>query len=142
MAEVRAATPADIADAAELMVAAHRNHFPWLAARDPAASRARFQQRFQDGWQRLTVIGPIGQLDGLLERRGGYINLLFVRTPGAGTGTKLLRAGEAAGAWALECFVANERAQAFYRREGWVESSRYLRPFYGEVHQFLEFRRR
>jgi putative acetyltransferase len=140
MAEVRAATPADVADAVELMVEAYQTRFPWLGEPE-AACRARFSKRFAERHPHLRVIGAIGALEGLSEQIGSHINLLFVRSPGSGVGLRLLRAAEVRGAWSLDCFAANHRAQAFYRRAGWTSTATFWRPLLGQVHQQVEFRR-
>lgn len=89
----------------------------------------------QDNLDRCFVIERAGQVVGLAICRDNLIDLLMIdhRHHRQGLGTKLLRRIEAScppgGApMRLESFEANEPANAFYRRSGWVEVNRFLDP--------------
>ena len=116
--QVRAARLEELPIAAAIYQRVLRDTFTWL----PAASHNA--QEFLD-WSReeeVYVAVEGGRILGVAAfyRPGNFIHSLYVADRGRGIGRAMLDHLEriADGPLSLKCQVANIRAQAFYRREG------------------------
>lgn len=143
---IRAAREADIPALVELLVASYRTAFGVILGPEGLKLRGPdfFRERLSQEWPHLVVAEASagddeGPILGLAEVRSGTLDMLFVR-PGEtsrGIGSLLLAEAERLGAVRLECFARNERALAFYQRQGWTPASRYSRAFAGADHSFV-----
>ena len=107
-----------------------------LAARDAAY----FGGRFGQVWERISVaVDSNGGMAGFLLVTAGHIDMLFVREPGRGVGSLLLRHAEMQGARSLECFRDNAAARRFYGHAGWQPVAAYDRSFLGKVRAFVRY---
>jgi GNAT superfamily N-acetyltransferase len=95
---------------------------PWFRSPHPPASDPLFTLRkIRDG---VVTVADTGEPAGFLALEGNYISCLYVaaRHRGAGLGRQLLDdAKDRRAALRLWTFQANDRARAFYRREGFAE---------------------
>ncbi len=103
----------------------HLGHVPeeLVAQRSPDL----FLKRTHDNLSRMKVAGPLGRPLGLCIVDRDQLYQLFVASEARGTGLAALLLQDAETqmredgverAW-LKCAVGNERAAAFYRRNGW-----------------------
>lgn len=99
---------------------------PWMPKLHSGAEDIAHAGRLiAKGW--VTVAVMEGQVVGFAARDGGDLDALYVLASarGTGVGTALLRRMQADHpVLSLWTFQANERAQRFYRRHGFVEGQR------------------
>lgn len=97
-----------------------------------AESRARFVREqpargyVQALWTDIIVAEQDGEVVGMYHLEGDYLHAIHVAPGriGSGIGRALMDEAEAKGARRLEVRAFNTRAQQFYARRGWQESSR------------------
>lgn len=99
---------------------------PWMPRIHTRAEDLSFAGLMLDrGWVTVAEVG--GRIDGFIARDGAMIHALYVaeRRRGHGIGSALLaRMQREIDHLALWTFQANQRAQRFYLRHGFVESER------------------
>ena len=119
---LRPGTDAD-ADALAAILREWIDETPWFRSPHPPASDPLFTLRkIRDG---VVTVADTGQPAGFLALEDSYISCLYVATQarGAGLGRALLdHAKSQRPALSLWTFQANDRARAFYRREGFRET--------------------
>jgi ribosomal protein S18 acetylase RimI-like enzyme len=122
--EIRRARPEELPACADLYLKVLTDTFTWLPAE--RHSREEFLRAARD--EEIYVAVENGAIVGLagFYRPMNFIHSLYVADRGRGIGRALLDAVSrlARGAISLKVQQANLRAQAFYAREGFVETER------------------
>lgn len=122
--EIRRARPEELQACADLYVKVLTDVFTWLPPE--RHSREDFLSAARD--EEIYVAVETGRIVGLagFYRPMNFIHSLYVEDRGRGIGKALLEAisRSAGGRVALKVQQANLRAQAFYLREGFVETER------------------
>jgi ribosomal protein S18 acetylase RimI-like enzyme len=118
--EVRRARSDELGACADLYVKVLRETFTWLPPE--RHRREDFLRAAPD--EEIYVAVDEGRIVGLaaLYRPQSFLHSLYVDVRGRGVGKALLDhvAGQAAGPLSLKVQAPNRRAQAFYRREGFL----------------------
>jgi len=127
--DVRAAEPADFEPLADLWFeqwnAAHAALVP--SALTALRTLADFRRRLLEYEDRLHVVGPVGAPLGFYVLKGHELDQIYVAPSVQGTGVAQMLLSNAEARIAavghdtamLVCTKGNERAQRFYRRNGW-----------------------
>ncbi|MGZ9811360.1 N-acetyltransferase family protein [Pseudoroseicyclus sp. H15] len=123
MTALRPATPDD-APAMAAILGAWVRDTPWMPRLHSAEEDRAFCDRLVEEAEVLVTGDPV---EGFLTLKGDEIGSLYVsrEARGRGLGRALLEAAKARRRrLTLWTFQANDRARAFYRREGFVEAGR------------------
>ena len=125
MVELRPADPLDAGATGDILWR-FQNKTGWMPNLYSKAETVAFCGTMIDrNWVTVAVLG--GVVTGFLARDRGFIHSLFVASEetGKGVGTALLNDAKGrSDVLDLKTFVANEGAQRFYLREGFVENGR------------------